>query len=207
MPTTYSPLPPSAGDLFHMLRGYGFPAVSAGGVDVPAGEAACRHVLEGLSETARTRFYEAWCKGPSSANSDRGLQPAAGARSAAPISHSSWGDVNPSAAELAVVIRAYKAVLARGLRLPASAFRIRWYWRDEPDQVLGVMDPTKRPIEIHIARGQTEVETFRTLTHEFLHAADVLSGRYAALDKAEQERRAEALSYQCVVAEYGVFPL
>jgi len=103
--------------------------------------------------------------------------------------------------------RKAQACLAKGLKLPASSFRIQWYWRYEADECLGTCDASKRPIEISIARGQTEVETFGTLVHEFQHAADILNGLDATLDRAEKERRADAFSYACVVAEYGILPM
>lgn len=193
---------PSGEDLYYMGRGYGWPAVSAGGIDMPAGEAGWRRVTEALSEDARRRFYEAWCAQPAPASQARN------ASSATPMHtrESSASNQTLSAAALAVVVRAYRVVLSQGLKLPASAFRVQWFERDAPDTALGVIDPTTTPISIHIASGMTEQATFKTLVHEFQHAADVLRlGRDAwrAMPADEKERRAEGFSWVCVHAEYG----
>lgn len=136
---------------------------------------------------------------PSGADADR-LRPLEAARGF------DWPELTPSADEFATVIRAYQAARAHGLVLPAGSFRVRWYDAIDGHEALGTCDPTVRPIEVSLRRGQGH-ELFETAVHEFFHVHDALrlGARWKEVPMAERERRADAFAFRVVSATQHVY--
>lgn len=132
------------------------------------------------------------------------VQRATDRASFAPRPFSYREDLPASPAEFATATRAYRCALRHGLKLSAGAFTLQWFDRDWPEDEAGwAVD--ERPVRrILIARGQSEVETFRVMCHELQHVADMVRGRWAGMERAEQERRAAEFATRCTVAEYGL---
>lgn len=106
-----------------------------------------------------------------------------------------------------VFCRAVLAAKRHGLTVRTDLVEFIWFDRAFADsnEAPGCFDSMDRDhLKIHLLRGQSELELFRTVVHELQHAHDYLTlgqASYHALGRAEQERRADAAEVQVSWAE------